>query len=242
EVGAAALTRRAGEHRRDRGLESQVAVGHDELDARQAAGDQTAQERRPGRAVFRRADVHPEDLAVTVGVDASGDEHAGGGDAAAFADPHRPRIAPHEGVRRAVQRPGSPCLDDLVKVGADPADLAPADAVDAHRPRHVIDAAGRYALDVALRYDGAQRLFRPPAGVEEAREVAARPQLGDAQLHRARAGVPVAVAVAVALRGPLVRGAFAVRGADLGGDLRLHQRLGQHTHALAQEVDVAALG
>ena len=179
---------------------------------------------------------------MTVGVDASGDEHAGGGDAAAFADLHRQRIDPHEGVRRAVQRPGSPCLDDLVKVGADPADLAPADAVDAHRPRHVIDAAGRYALDVALRYDGAQRLFRPPAGVEEAREVAARPQLGDAQLHRARAGVPVAVAVAVALRGPLVRGAFAVRGADLGGDLRLHQRLGQHTHALAQEVDVAALG
>ena len=31
-------------------------------------------------------------------------------------------------------------------------------------------------------------------------------------------------------------------GTDLGRDLRLHQRLGQHANSLAQEVDVAALG
>jgi hypothetical protein len=33
-----------------------------------------------------------------------------------------------------------------------------------------------------------------------------------------------------------------VLGTDLGRDLRLHQRLGQHANSLAQEVDVAALG
>jgi hypothetical protein len=33
-----------------------------------------------------------------------------------------------------------------------------------------------------------------------------------------------------------------VFGADLGADLGVHQRLGQHPHALAQEVDIAAVG
>jgi hypothetical protein len=33
-----------------------------------------------------------------------------------------------------------------------------------------------------------------------------------------------------------------VLGADLGADLGVHQRLGQHPHALAQEVDIAGLG
>jgi hypothetical protein len=35
---------------------------------------------------------------------------------------------------------------------------------------------------------------------------------------------------------------LAVLGADLGGDLEVHQRLGEHAHAFAQEVGIAALG
>ena len=31
-------------------------------------------------------------------------------------------------------------------------------------------------------------------------------------------------------------------GADLGTDLGVHQRLGEHPHPLAQEVDIAAVG
>jgi hypothetical protein len=33
-----------------------------------------------------------------------------------------------------------------------------------------------------------------------------------------------------------------VLGADLGADLGIHQRLGEHPHALAQEVDIGAVG
>jgi hypothetical protein len=70
------------------------------------------------------------------------------------------------------------------------------------------------------------------------RVVGALPQLGDPQLHAARAGVPPPVAVPVAVRGPPVGVAFAVCSADLGGHVRVHQRLRQHADPFAEEVDV----
>jgi hypothetical protein len=35
---------------------------------------------------------------------------------------------------------------------------------------------------------------------------------------------------------------LAVLGADLGAHLGVHQRLGEHPHTLAQEVDIGAVG
>ena len=37
-------------------------------------------------------------------------------------------------------------------------------------------------------------------------------------------------------------GALAVLGTDLGADLGVHQRLGEHPHPFTQEVDIAAVG
>jgi hypothetical protein len=100
-----------------------------------------------------------------------------------------------------------------------------------------VDLAGGDAVDVGLLHDGDQRLLGAPAGLEERGEVRPGPQLWDGQLDRADPGIPLARAVAVALGEP-VGAALAELGADLGGDLGLHQLLGHPGHALADHVGV----
>jgi hypothetical protein len=51
-----------------------VGVAGDQLDARQAAGSQPAQERQPPGAVLRTGHVQAQDLPVAIGVDTSGDQ------------------------------------------------------------------------------------------------------------------------------------------------------------------------
>ena len=125
----------------------------------------------------------------------------------------------------------------LVDLLAQPADLALGDAAHAHGLDQVVDRAGRDALDVGLLDHRGQRLLGHPARLQEAREVAALAQLGDAQLHRAGPGLPVAVAVAVALGQPL--GArLAVRRPGQAVHLQLHQPLGGKADHLAQKIGV----
>ena len=69
-------------------------------------------------------------------------------------------------------------------------------------------------MDVGFLDHRGQRLLGHPARLEEAREVGALAQLGDAQLDRAGPRLPVAVAIAVALGEPLGR-ALAMRRAGL---------------------------
>jgi hypothetical protein len=59
-----------------------VGVGDDELDAAQAAAGELAQERRPERLGFGRPDVHAENFASAVTVDAERDDHRDRHDAA----------------------------------------------------------------------------------------------------------------------------------------------------------------
>src|SRR5712691_11959694 len=66
EVGATALPCGAGKRRRDRVDEAGVRVARDELDAGEAAGDETAQEGEPGRPVLAGDDVEAERLAEAV--------------------------------------------------------------------------------------------------------------------------------------------------------------------------------
>jgi hypothetical protein len=66
-VPATALPGRAGQRRRDRGHESGLGVGDDQLHPGQTAGDQPAQKRQPARAVLGRGDVQAEDLPVPEG-------------------------------------------------------------------------------------------------------------------------------------------------------------------------------
>jgi hypothetical protein len=84
-----------------------------------------------------------------------------------------------------------------------------------------------------------ERLLAPAPGLEEAREVAAASQARDRQLEAADARVPLALAVAVALREALRRALVALAAGELG-DLSFHD-LDQHqSHCLAQHVGVFA--
>ena len=66
-----------------------------------------AQERQPAGAVLGGGDVHAEDLAVPVGVDADGDQRVDVDDPAALADLLGQRVDPDERVR--ARRPGAGC-------------------------------------------------------------------------------------------------------------------------------------
>jgi hypothetical protein len=79
-----------------------------------------------------------------------------------------------------------------------------------------------------------------PARPQEAGQVAALADPRELQLDGADPRVPIPGPVAVAVGGPL-RAALAVLSAELGAHLGIHQRLGKHPHALAQEVDIAAV-
>jgi len=95
-------------------------------------------------------------------------------------------------------------------------------------------------LDVRLLDHRGQRLLRHPARLEEAGEVGPSAQARNAKFHRARARLPVTLAVAVALHQPL--GALlAVAGAGQAANLQLHQPLGSKADHLAQEVGVRGL-
>src|SRR5438876_940893 len=85
-----------------------------------------------------------------------------------------------------------------------------------------------------------QRLLRALASFEKRREVTALPQLRDAQLQRAEAGVERAVAVAVAPGAPLAA-ALITPGADQSLDVGLHQQLQYRLRHGSQKISVASL-
>ncbi len=211
----------------------------DQLDAAQAALPELAQKGRPEGLRLRGADVHAQHLAAAVAVDADGDDHRGGDDPAVLADLHVGRVEPEIGPV-ALDRPVEEGLHLAVDLLAQPADLALGDAGHAHRLDQLIDRAGRDALDVGFLDDGGERLLGHAPRLEEAREVAASPELGDPELDGAGPGLPVPIAVAVALRQPLGALLAIGRTGELA-DLQLHQPLGGKADHLAQQVGVRSL-
>ena len=103
-----------------------------------------------------------------------------------------------------------------------------------HQP---VDLARTDAVDVGLLDDRHERLLRAAARLEEAGEVAAGAQPRDGELDLAGAGLPAALAVAVAVRRALRRLLMAA-GADLLGDLGLHELAHEPGERLAQNVGV----
>jgi hypothetical protein len=97
-------------------------------------------------------------------------------------------------------------------------DTSDFDPIQAERLHQLIDFPRRDAMHVGFLHHREERVLRPPAGLEERRKVRARSDLRDRQLDRADPRVPrphpVAVAVAGALRRPLMP-----VGADQAGDL-----------------------
>jgi hypothetical protein len=110
----------------------------------------------------------------------------------------------------------------------------------AERLDQLVHRSRRDALHVGFLDDRGQRLLRHPARLQEAREVAAPPELGDAQLDGTGAGLPDPVTIAVTLHEP-IRRALAIAGAGQTLHLELHQALGGKADHLAQQIGVGAL-
>jgi hypothetical protein len=238
EVHPAALPGGA-EHAGDRCLDALVRIRDHQFDPGQAAALQLAQEVDPEGLGLRHADGHAEHLTPAVGVDRDGDGHCHGDDTSGLAHLHVGGVNPEIGpvaFDRALEE-GVHALVDLI---AQAAHLTLRDAGHAESLDQLVDAAGRDALDVGLLNYRRQRLLGDPARLQETREVAALPELGDVQLDRPGAGLPDPVAIAVALRQP-VRRALAIAGAGQTLHLELHQPLGGKADHLAQQISVGTL-
>src|SRR5262249_58382366 len=152
---------------------------------------QLAEEGRPEGLGLGRADIHAEHFAAAVAVDADGDDDGDRDDAAGLADLHVGGVDPQIGPV-ALDRSLEEGLHPVVDLFAQAADLALGNAAHAHGLDQLVDRAGRDALDVSFLDHRRQSLLSHTPGLKEAGEVAAAAQLGNAQLHRPRAGLPVA--------------------------------------------------
>ncbi len=205
----------------------------------QAAPRKLSEELGPEVSSLRHPDVHAQDLAPAVVVHADRDDHRHRDDAAVLADLQIRGVDPDVGpltFKRTVEKG----LDASVDLFTEPADLGLGNAAPAHNLDQIVHRARGDALDVGLLDHRRQRLLRKPPRLQEAWEVAALAQPGDAQLDGAGAGLPVPVTVAVALHQPL--GALlAVRRAGQPAHLQLHQPLGGEADHLTQEIGVRRL-
>ncbi len=141
----------------------------------------------------------------------------------------------------ALEGPVEEGLHALVEFGAVAADLALRDVAHAQSLDQIVDRARGDALHVGLLDDGDQGPLGGPPRLQELREVAAAPELGDAQVDAAGARVPAALAVAVAAVLPSGGSLFIVRDATARLGVDLHELLGHEVDHLAQDVDIGAL-
>jgi hypothetical protein len=155
---------------------------------RKPARDQPTKELAPERVGLGRADVEANHFPASSLMDGVGDHHALARDAAAVADLLDLGV---DGQIRitALQRARAERLDLLVEQPSDPAHLARADP-QAEALDQLIDPPCGDTAHVGLLHHRHQRLLGALARLQEAREVAALPELGDLQLDLARAGVP----------------------------------------------------
>ena len=197
EVDAAALPDCA-EEIGDGRIYALMGIGDHELHAAQAPASRAAQEVGPEGLALGLADRHAEHFAATVTVDAHGDVEG---------DRHYPACPPHLDVTCihsvvwpiAFDWPLEEGLRAPVNFSAESADLALRDAAHVHCLDQIIDRSYRDILNISFLSDSGQRFFGHPPGLKNFKEVTALSQLGDAQLNRARPGLPVAISVSIAL-------------------------------------------
>jgi hypothetical protein len=242
------------EHARDRRLDAFVRIRDHQLAPGQASALQPAQELNPEGLGLQDADRHaavgkradhqrrpwfPGSLAAAVGVDGDRDGHRDRDDAPGLAHLHVSRVDPEIGpiaFDGALEESPHPLVDLLAQA----THLALRDAGHAQRLDQRVDRSRRDALHIGFLDHCRQRLLGDPARLQETREIASLPELGDVQIDRPGAGLPRPVAVPVALRQPVPR-ALAIGGAGQALHLELHQPLGGKADHLAQEIGVAAL-
>lgn len=118
-----------------------MGVGDYQPDADQAAALELAQEFQPERFGFGGADIYAEYLASAVGVDCHSHGHRDRDDASLLPYLYVGRIDPEIGPI-ALNRPVQECLDPLVDLFAQSADLAFGDAAHAHGLDQIVHRAG----------------------------------------------------------------------------------------------------
>jgi hypothetical protein len=146
-----------------------------------------------------------------------------------------PQVRP-VALDRAIEEGGHALVDFLAK----PAHLALGDAVHPQRLDQIIDRACRDALDIGFLDHRRQRLLGHATRLQKARKIAALAQAGDAQLDGPGPGLPIALAVPVALN-QAVRRLLAITRAGQATDLHLHQPLGGKRDHVAQNIRVRGL-
>src|SRR5918994_863279 len=221
----AALPGGANEHAGDRRLEAEVVVADDELHTAQRSGSQALEESGPETAVLGVANGDTEHLTVAGGGDAGGDHDGSGHDPAVDAALDVGGIGEHVGELDMLEWPVPERVEGAVELGADPRDLALADAgADPEGLHQVIDLAGAHTVDVGLHHHREQGPVDPPAPLQQRREARPSAQLRDLQLDitsRCRQQPrTVTIALGRAAVGPLVR-----VGADHQGGFGLDQLL-----------------
>jgi hypothetical protein len=216
-----------------------MGVGNDQLDTAQSAPRQAFQKARPKGFGLRRADMQPDNLAPAIVVGGDSDYRRNRDDAAALAllqvSGVEPQIRPFAG-----ERPIEKGMHALVDLFAQLGDLRLADPRQSHRLHQIVDTAGRHTADPRLLDDRDQRLLRALAGFEKRREIAALPQLRDAQLQRAETGVESAVAMAVAPSRAFTA-ALVTPGPNQPLDIGFHQQLQHRLRDGSQKITLAGL-
>ena len=216
-----------------------MGIGDHQLHAAQPTASKLAQEFGPESLGFRGTDVHAENLTPATAVDADCDDHGDRDDAASLTHLYIGGIEPN--IRPiCFQRPVQEGLHLVVDLDAQARYLALGDAGHSHGLHQVIDRTGGDAVDVGFLDHCGECLLGHSPWFEKAGEIAALPQLRNAQFDGAGTGLPVAVAVTVAV-GEAVGGAGSVRGTGEALDLQLHQALSAEADHLAQEVAVGGL-
>ncbi len=223
-VGAAALPGGSGQVRCDRFDQALVGVTGDQTDTGQAAGDEVGEELVPRRPGLTRGHAHAEDLAVSVAVDAGGQQDHRVDHSAALSDLHGERVSSDEGERaRSIEGAVAELLDVLIQLGGHPGDLRLRQGVDSQGLDQLVHPPGADAGEIAVGHHRDQRGLRALAALQEPLgEVGALPQLRDRHVDGADPGVQRAAAVAVALRRAARRG-LPVLGAHDGVGIRGQQ-------------------
>ena len=147
------------QHLGDGGLDALVGVGDHQLDAAKPAARELAQELGPERLGLGGPNIHAQNLAPAITVDADRDDHRNRHNAPALAHLQVGRVDPQIGpvaFNRATQE-GFYFLVDLL---AQSADLALGDAGHAHGLDQIIDRVGRDAVYVGFLHHCGQRLLR----------------------------------------------------------------------------------
>ena len=198
-MGAAALPAGSSKHRGDGVLQPLVASEVTTSTPPETPSGQRAQEGQPEGTVLAGTHVQAQDLTLPVGIDPRRHHHADVDDATTLPNLLGQAVQPHVGIGTAVQGTTQETLHHFVQLHADARHLAAGDAVATQGLDQVIHPPSGDALHIGLLDDGRQGFLPAPPRFQQAGEVVALPHLGNVQLHGADAGIPGAVAVAVAV-------------------------------------------